>query len=128
MRDNESCSYLFQGNDRLNSLPSIDQSRFVLCSPTEVPYTFYIRGVVIEFLHCLYSETLECLAIAATIWEKLQESKDCWKVRRGKRKKVGSKGRATVGCGNCGQAEDAKSALGEVCNEITTIDATLMHE
>lgn len=112
----------------LNSLPSIDQSRFILCSPAEIPYTFYIWRVVIELLHCLPSETLKCLAIAATIWEKLEESKDCWKMSRGEGKEVGSKRRATMGRSNCGEAEDAEGALGEVGNEMATVDATLMRE
>lgn len=32
-----------------------------------------------------------------------------------------------MGCGNCGQTEDAEGALGEVRNEITTVNTTLMY-
>ena len=39
---------------------------------------------------------------------------------------MGRKRRAAMGCGNRGQAENAKGALGEMRNEITTINATLM--
>lgn len=78
--------------------------------------------------HCFPSETLECFSIASTIREKLEESKDCWKVSRSQGKEVRSKRRATMGCSDCGQAEDAKSTLAEVGNEITAVDTTLMHE
>ena len=109
-------------------LPRINESGFIVSSPAEVSYTFYVLCVVIELLHCCLSKILKSLAIAVTIWEKLEESNDSWKASRGKGKEVGSKGRAMMGCGNSSQTEDMEGALGEMGDKIPTVNTTLMDE
>jgi len=57
----------FFENDRVWPFPSIDEARFVNGAPRKVAYSRYVRSVLVEFSHAIYSERFKGFSVATTV-------------------------------------------------------------